>query len=44
MKKSITATAAVLLLCAIAYAIDDTPANRGEQADRYLVAMPVGKC
>jgi hypothetical protein len=40
MKKSIAATAAILLLCAIAWAIDDTPANRGAQADRYLAAMP----
>ena len=41
MKKFMTATAAVLLLCGIACALDDTPANRGTQADRYLVAMPV---
>ena len=41
VKKFITATAAVLLLCGIACALDNTPANRGKQADRYLLAMPV---
>jgi hypothetical protein len=41
MKKSIAATVAILLLCAVAWALDDTPANRGQQADRYLAAMPV---
>jgi hypothetical protein len=41
MKKSITAATVVLLLCAVALAIEDTPANRGQQADRYLKAMPV---
>ncbi len=41
MKRSIAAAAAILLFCGIACALDDTPANRGQQADRYLVAMPV---
>ncbi len=41
MKKSIAAAVAVLLFCAIAWALEDTPDNRGQQADRYLVAMPV---
>jgi hypothetical protein len=41
MKKSIAATVVVLLLCAVAWALDDTPANRGQQADRYMLAMPV---
>ena len=41
MKKSIAAITAILLLCGIACALDDTPANRGQQADRYLVVMPV---
>jgi hypothetical protein len=41
MKKSIAAAVVVLLLCAVAWALDDSPANRTQQADRYLAAMPV---
>ena len=40
MNKSIAATAAILLFCSSAWALDNTSANRGQQADRYLEAMP----
>ncbi len=41
MKKSMAAFAAFALVCAVAQALDDTPANRNEQVDRYLKAVPV---
>jgi hypothetical protein len=40
-KRPIAITLGVLMVCAVAWALDDTPANRGKQAERYLVAMPV---
>ena len=40
MKKSIAATATILLFCSVASALDDTPENRSMQADRYVAAMP----
>jgi hypothetical protein len=40
-KRPFAITLAVLMVCAVAWALDDTPASRGKQAERYLVAMPV---
>lgn len=41
MKKSMAAFAALALICGVAQALDDTPASRNEQVDRYLKAVPV---
>jgi len=41
MKKTLLLMAAIVLLCTTLWALEDTPANRDQQADRYLAAMPV---
>jgi hypothetical protein len=48
MKKSMTVLAVLMLVCASAWAVEDSKAkmednkaNRGKQAERYMAAMPV---
>ncbi len=41
MKRTLMATLAVLLAATMLWALDDTPENRDQQADRYMQASPV---